>query len=72
MAGRGGFNAITPEQMRCLLAIRASDLDDDECDEAIMQEVSRIEAAITDSSLAKATAARVAGAESSKPRLGDP
>ena len=47
MAGRGGFNAITPEQMDRLLAIRyESDLDDDECDEAILEEVARIEATI--------------------------
>ncbi|MGL4419989.1 MAG: YfbM family protein [Gemmataceae bacterium] len=47
MAGRGGFNTITPEQMERLLAIRyESDLDDEACDEAIMEEVSRIEEAI--------------------------
>src|SRR5687768_16229537 len=47
MAGRGGFNAITPEQMRRLLAIRSSELDDEACDEAIMEEVSQIEAGIS-------------------------
>jgi hypothetical protein len=52
MAGRGGFNAITPEQMGRLLAIRyESDLDDDACDEAIMEEVSRIEETIDSESL---------------------
>jgi len=50
MAGRGGFNAITPEQMRHLLAIRASDVDDEECDEAIMEAVSKIEAEISSKS----------------------
>jgi hypothetical protein len=48
MAGRGGFTAITPELMRRLLAIRyKSDLDDDECDDAIMQEVADIEKKIS-------------------------
>src|SRR5262249_11429795 len=51
MAGRGNFDAITPEQMKSLLAIRyESDLDDDECDEAIMEEVSRIEETISNNS----------------------
>jgi hypothetical protein len=46
MAGRGGFNAITPEQMKSLLAIRSSDLDDDECDKVVLAEVSKIEKTI--------------------------
>jgi hypothetical protein len=47
MAGRGGFNAVTPEQMGRLLAIRSDDdLDDEACDAAILEEVSRVEAEI--------------------------
>ncbi len=51
MAGRGGFNAVTPEQMERLLAIRyETDLDDDACDVAVLEEASRIERTIRCSS----------------------
>lgn len=51
MAGRGGFIAITPEQMRRLLAIRYdSNLDDEACDEAISEAVSQIEEKISSKS----------------------
>lgn len=43
MAVRGWFTSITQGQMRQLLEIRHSDLDDDECDEAILESVERIE-----------------------------
>jgi hypothetical protein len=47
MACRGIFNAITREQMKSLLAIRyETDLDDDACDAAVIEEVDRIEGTI--------------------------
>lgn len=47
MASRGSFNAITPEQMNRLLAIREdANLEDEECDAAILDEISQIEGTI--------------------------